>query len=332
LLVNERASAVFERVRPFDRLVISRLYQERSSAGMALRVKKTRELARLAVRVGIGYDLAITLGVGSTLLNVFARVVARRSVGFVNKSARLLSSDLGPFDPYGDLREQHLELLSASGVTSVEDDVATLSAPPDNDYVHELLRRHGVDEGNLVVLHTGSDWACQQWVVERWAEFADGLAADYGGSIVFTGIAAEGPYIETIRASMRAGSVSLAGATTLPQLEALISRARLCVCVDSAVHDLALGTQTPVIVLAGPSDARRAVVGRALPLVVNRTPSSLRDEINKCKEPKDIFGGCLDRQCPMAGLRDIPVSAVLEAVATRAVLSNDRRVAAAAVL
>jgi hypothetical protein len=69
-----------------------------------------------------------------------------------------------------------------------------------------------------------------------------------------------------------------------------------------------------------------------LPLVVNRTPSSLRDEINKCKEPKDIFGGCLDRQCPMAGLRDIPVSAVLEAVATRAVLSNDRRVAAAAVL
>jgi ADP-heptose:LPS heptosyltransferase len=329
LLVNERASAVFERVRPFDRLVISRLYQERSSAGMALRVKKTRELARLAVRVRTGYDVAITLGMGSTLLNLFARLAARRSIGFANKVAGLLSSRLGPFDPYGDLIAQHLELLRACGVFALENSAVSLRAPTDDEYAIALLRQHRVDEKRMVVLHAGSDWACQQWLVDRWAKLADVLVTDYGMSIVFTGVAAEGSYIERIRASMRAGSVSLAGATTLPQLEALISRARLCVCVDSAVYDLALGTRTPVVVLAGPTDTRRGVVDRPLPMVVNRTPSGLRDEINRCKEPKDIFGGCLNYECPMAGLRDISVSAVLEAVVAHDLRKQDPGVPAA---
>lgn len=328
LLVNERASAVFQRLRPFDRLITSRLYQERSSAGMRLRLKKVRELGRLVAGVGIGYDIAITLGVGSTLLNVFARLAARRTVGFANKAAWLLTSRVGRFDPYGDPVEQHSELLAAAGVAAVEDNTTSVRAPADDDYVTALLRQHRIDEAGVVVLHPGSDWACQQWLVDRWAELADVLATTYGASIVFTGVAAEAEYIENIRASMRAVSVSLAGATTLPQLEALISRAWLCVCVDSAVYDLALGTRAPVVVLAGPTDTRRGVMGRPLPLVVNRTPPGLRDDINTCKEPKDIFGGCLNYACPMAGLRDISVADVLETVVAHDLLKSDRRVPA----
>ena len=325
LLVNERASAVFQRARPFDRLVTSRLYQGRSSSGMSLRVRKTRELARLAAEVGVGYDIAITLGVGSTLLNAFARLAAKRSIGFANKVAWLLSSRLGRFDPYGDPIAQHLELLAECGVIAVEDNTATLGAPADDEYAIEVLRHHRLDDGHLVVLHPGSDWACQQWLIDRWATLADALVTDHGASIVFTGIAAEASYIESIRTSMRAVSLSLAGATTLPQLEALIRRARLCVCVDSAVYDLALGTGTPVVVLAGPTDTRRRSAARPLPVVVNRTPTGLRDEINRCKEPKDIFGGCLNYECPMAGLRDISVSVVLETIEEHGLLPRARR-------
>lgn len=329
LLVNERAAAVFERVRPFDRLVSSRLYQQRSSAGMRLRAKKVRELARLVAAVGLGYDLAITLGVGSTLLNAFAGLVARRSIGFANKLPWLLSANLGRFDPYADPVTQHRALLQACGVTAPAQTAWSLRAPADDEHVIDMLRGDQIAESSLVVLHPGSDWACQQWLVERWAELADALTTRYGATIVFTGTAAEASYVERIRSVMAARSLSLVGGTTLAQLQALISRARLCVSVDSAIYDLALGTSTPLVVLAGPTDTRRGKMDRPLPLIVNRTPATLREDINRCKEPKDIFGGCLDYACPMAGLRDISVASVVEAVAAHEVLTPVRSFAVA---
>ncbi|HEY6203808.1 MAG TPA: glycosyltransferase family 9 protein, partial [Candidatus Limnocylindria bacterium] len=212
----------------------------------------------------------------------------------------------------------------ACGVENTRQEATSIRTTIDEVSAADLLRGQPLDETRLVVLHPGSDWACQQWLIDRWAELADVLVTDYEASIVFTGAAAEASYIESIRASMRAGSVSLAGATTLPQVEALLSRALLCICVDSAVYDLALGTRTPVVVLAGPTDTERGALDRPIPLVVNRTPPGLRDEINRCKEPKDVFGGCLNYACPMAGLRHISVSAVLETVAAHDLLKQRR--------
>lgn len=317
LLINARAAAVFERVRPFDRLIASDLYQGRDAEGLRLRWRKATHFSKLLLRVGSGYDLAMTLGVGSTVLNVLARLAARRSVGFANRFPWLLSSHLGPYDPYSDVTAQHRRLLATLGVSASELGEATLRTAAEDRDVARLLDQKGIDGArSLVLLHPGSDWACQQWLVERWAALADAITANYGAQVAFTGISSEMEYIASIQNKMRAASVSFAGLTTLAQLEALIARATLMICVDSAAHDLALRTKTPLVVLAGPSDAERPPNGQTRRSVVNSMSLELKDRINRCKEPKDIFGGCHNYECPMAGLRPISVASVLDAVAS----------------
>lgn len=315
LLIAERAAPVFERLRPFDRVVVSRLYEQRSASLRRLRLKKVSELLRLAIQVGLGYDLVITFGGGTTLLNVLGRVVGRRSIGYANAFPRLLSSDLGRYASYGDIDQQHVALLRACGIRVGTSEVPLIYGRDDEHAVELLLSEHRLATSRaLVVLHPGSDWACQQWIADRWAELAERLVADYGADVLFTGVQGESGYIRAIQSRMRAPSVSLAGRTSLAQLEALLARARLCVCVDSAAYDLAVSAETPTVVLTGPTDAKRSLLNRLSPIVVNRTPPQMKDAINSCKEPKHPYGGCLNYACPMSGLRDVSVAHVLEAV------------------
>ncbi len=312
LLVDEVAAPVVERSRLVTRVVVNRLYNTRAGAPrLRGRLRKARELARLVAALGGGYDLVLIFYWGTTLLNVLGRLLGRRRIGYANRLPRLLSCRLGRYDPCGDPMAQNRALFRA----------ARLRPPPpvapspihtaaDEVAVRRLRAEHGVaDARALVVMHPGSDWACQQWLPERWGALADRLALKYDAVIVFTGLAQEEAYIAGIQAWMRVPSVSLAGCTTLPQLGALLAQARLCVCVDSVAYELAQAAGTPAVVLAGPTRPEETTSGPRPPLIVNRAAPALRAAIVHCKESK--AGYCLDYSCPMAGLRDIEVHDVL---------------------
>lgn len=330
-LVGERVSPVCKGSQLFDRLVISQLYAPRRiSSPWLLRLKKIVELVRITFRVGTGYDLVITFWAGSTLLNLLGWLVGRRRIGYANSIPRLLSCTLGRYDHGQDAFKQHDALFAAANlhpplparplsIRTAEDDVA----------VEKILAEYGLETSrSLVVLHTGSDWACQQWLPERWATLADKLASDYGADLLFTGVASERRYIESIQSRMRVRSTCLAGRTTLPQVEALLSRARLCVCVDSAIYELTQATGTEAVVLAGPSDPERTVPGPRHPIIVDRASDGLKVAINACKGTSVDWleqAGCRDYGCPMSGLRDIQLHDVLRAVEDQGVLSHGHR-------
>ncbi|HSS59977.1 MAG TPA: glycosyltransferase family 9 protein [Candidatus Limnocylindrales bacterium] len=319
LLVGGHASPVFEHAEGFGRIVVSHLYGRADGQRPLSPVRKAMELARLALRLGRGYDLAITFLWGTTALNVLARWAARRSFGYANKWPSLHASDLGPYEASGEPIELAIELLAAAGV----------SATPDIPYLRLPEPPHGSTAvgasrgSNRVVVHVGSDWACQQWQPDRWAEVADRLIARYGVDVVFTGLANEGAYIDEIRAAMQQDSVSFAGATTVAELAEVLAGARLCVCVDSLIFELAQAAGTPIVVLAGQSRTRAAVASPSNPIVVNRTTPELRAAILACKTrvSKASYGACRNFACPMAGLRDISVTDVLEAIEAQGVLA-----------
>ena len=320
LLVGEGAAPVFARDGRFRRVITSRLYEQRSRSRFMLLLRKVPEAVRLALLMGRRYDLAITFYWGTTLLNFLARLATKgRSLGFANVWPRLLDSRLGQYPRGGDPIEQASRLMAAAGLKAAPTTPGPRIEVTDARRAAELLDHHGLAESTrLAVLHTGSDWACQQWLPERWATLADVLAGDLGFDVVFTGLPNEAPYIQRIRDRMRADSVSMAGETNVPELTTLLSRAALCVCVDSLAFELAQGAGTPTVVLAGQSRTETVATGRAGPAVVNRTTPELRAAILACKVSfeKASRGGCLHYGCPMAELRDIEMEDVMDAVSS----------------
>lgn len=304
ILVSESAAGVFANESAPDEIVVSRLYRAGATGSWGRRVHKLAEGFRLLRTVGLGHDLVFVLNWGTSTLDVLGRLAGRRVIGYDNQLPFLLSRRLGRYHVEGDAVEQNRNLLLSAGISlhqgaPVEGPVAAaaeLSVPEP-----------------YAVLHTGSDWACQQWTQPRWVELADRLVGEYGLTIVFTGLGHETRYIADIQAHMRRPSTSVAGGTTVADLQHLLSNASLCVSVDSAPYELAQLAGTPIIVLAGPTSARPQMVRESRPIVVNRTPTELGLQIRVCQRTH-ADGQCHDYACPFSQLPSIEVDDVLAAV------------------
>jgi heptosyltransferase-2 len=152
----------------------------------------------------------------------------------------------------------------------------------------------------LIAIHPISNWQSKTWFPDRWAAVADTLVTRFGASIVFVGTAAERPYIENIRAIMRARSISVAGATNLAELGALLSRCALFLGTDSGPRHIAAGTQRPQVTLMSSQDFRvRWDFRRAHEMILRTDPP--------CSPCFQSF--CSHRQCMAA----ISASMVVEA-------------------
>jgi len=326
LLVGEQPAPVFEGQQLFDRVIVSRLYGARSRSRWRLAARKVALAVRLAWTLGRVYDIAFTFYWGTSLLDLLVRLATRGpAYGYANAWPSLVDGGLGRYRIEAGAINQAVALVGVAGIRATCPE--PVRRPPQSEPAAGPGR---VLPRNPIVLHPGSDWACQMWPAERWAELADRLHAETGGSLVFTGSAGEAGDVGRIRALMRAPSVSLVGQTTVAELAAVLAGAVLCVCVDSLAYELAQAAGTPTVVLAGESRTRPDVAGDGAPIVVNRTSPELRAAILDCKlsHAKAAFGGCLDWGCPMAGLRSIRVGDVVAAALAR--LEATPRVAAGA--
>jgi ADP-heptose:LPS heptosyltransferase len=303
LLVSEAAAQVFEHGSGYDRLVLSRLYRAGLRGRWRSRIHKFVEVLRLLRAAGPSHDLVLILNWGTLTLDVLGRLAGRRVAGYENGLRFLLSNRLGRYDVEGDAVEQNWSLLTAAGVPRIG-----LAGDP-----HVARASWPEVTGPYAVLHTGSDWACQQWTQDSWAELADKIADEYGFKIVFTGLAGETAYVSSIQALMSRRSISFVGRTSVGELRDLLMHASLCVSVDSAPYELAQLVGTPVVVVAGPSSARPQMGGPTRPIVVNRTPSDLGLRIRDCQR-SHAEGHCHDYLCPFSQLPFINVDEVMRAV------------------
>ncbi|MEW6018789.1 MAG: glycosyltransferase family 9 protein [Pseudomonadota bacterium] len=101
------------------------------------------------------------------------------------------------------------------------------------------------------VIHPGAAFHSQTWPAKRWAQIAR-MEAEEGRTVVITGDAREAPMATEIASKARLDPSSvLAGATTLPQLAALIGQAGRIACGDTGVGHLAVALGTPSVQLFG---------------------------------------------------------------------------------
>ena len=120
--------------------------------------------------------------------------------------------------------------------------------------VANLLATEGIQQKAFVHLHPASRWKFKCWPAQKNAELIDRLAAR-GERIIITSSpdADELALVGDIVRQSDAKVLNLAGKLSLKELVALISKARLSICVDSMPMHVASATGTPVVALFGPS-------------------------------------------------------------------------------
>jgi heptosyltransferase-2 len=92
------------------------------------------------------------------------------------------------------------------------------------------------------------------WPVERYAELADRLIADFGADVILFGSSAERVVAEKVAGAMRRRAIQLAGETSIADLPPLLAACDLFVGNDSGAMHVAAAVGLPVVAVFGPSD------------------------------------------------------------------------------
>lgn len=119
--------------------------------------------------------------------------------------------------------------------------------------VRAKLAQLGVGDGqNLAVLSPGTIWETKRWTVAGFAAVAAALR-ERGLTPVLVGAPDEADRCAAVAAAC-VDAVNLCGATSIPELAALIDRAAIVVTNDSGPMHLAAALNRPVVAIFGPTD------------------------------------------------------------------------------
>ena len=218
----------------------------------------------------VGYSAVIDLQ-GLLKSAVLARAVgAERTIGFA--SHHLRERTAGPFYSHRvDPAELHvifknLALLAPLG--SRDTRVAFPLEIPHSEVAEAAVARFAGTP--YAVINPGAAWPNKRWPADRFGALAATLSDRFGlRSLVLWG-PGEQPLAEQVADASR-GAALLAPATSITDLFAIASRARILISGDTGPLHIGGAVGTPLVALFGPTRAERNGPWSAADIVVSRT-------------------------------------------------------------
>jgi lipopolysaccharide heptosyltransferase II len=209
-------------------------------------------------------------------------------------------SDMDPRSRH-EVRRQ-LDLVAAVGCVTPDERLGRPEVPDAaRERLAARLRRLGLGGGrDWVLIHPGATAASRRYRPAGFAAAADHLATRLGWRIVFAGGSSDVELVESIRASMHASSVSLAGRLGLAELVAMIERAPVLIANNSGPAHIAAAVGTPVVDLYALTNPQHTPWQVACRVLSHPVPCH----------------GCLRSECPLGHndcLQRVPPEAVAEA-------------------
>jgi heptosyltransferase III len=182
------------------------------------------------------------------------RIVYRRRDRF-QKRARVYSDFVKVRKLAMHTIDYNLALIGPLGVRNLSR-ALRLELPQEAREKANALRRDSQINEPYVIFHPGSARAEKFWEPQRWADVIEHARSGSQITVVLTGGAsrAERKHLREVKGRLRQPVIDLSGKTDLLTLAALIEGARLLVTVDSAPMHLAAATQTPQVILFGPTN------------------------------------------------------------------------------
>lgn len=175
------------------------------------------------------------------------------SVGFSTAAWSFLYQKRMPYHFSQHETQRVLSLFEVvSGITAVHQPPMPIMTIAANhiEIIDDLWKKNGLDSSSTVALAPGSVWATKRWPAAYYTKAAQELHKK-GFRVVAIGGKEDRQICEEI--SSRAGVISLAGLTTLPQTLQLLKRCRALLTNDSAPAHLARLVGTPSITVFGPT-------------------------------------------------------------------------------
>ena len=152
--------------------------------------------------------------------------------------------------------ETHLDALRRIGLYPQAQDKALRMpiSPVAEDKINSLLESETLHAGQYVVIHPASRWMFKSWNTRGFAEVLQALSSRNIQTVMVSGPdVAERNYVQTILQHQSQNTVDLSGQLNLPELAALIAKARCFIGLDSVAMHIAAAVNTPCIALFGPS-------------------------------------------------------------------------------
>ncbi len=152
-------------------------------------------------------------------------------------------------------RERHLNRLKGLLDFPLESNqrYGIFLSKEDESFVGRLLQ-DAVGGGPFIAIAPGAANDTKRWTEKGFAELADKLISDFDVKIIFVGDSHDKTVSSAIIKNMKGKALDACGQTTLPQLAALLSKAKCVVSNDSAVMHMASYLDIPVAAIFGPTD------------------------------------------------------------------------------
>jgi len=257
------------------------------------------------------YDVVLDLQglLKSGLMVGLAR--GRRKIGFARArewSHLFLNEKMPPYDPERHAVRRYLDAAAYLGAAAPEPGRPYFKPPePARQRAEALL---GPAAGSdLTILNPGAKWATKRWPLAHWQVLARCLAQGKN-KLVLTGGAEDAAEAEAIAEAAGPGAaLNLCGRTSLPELAAIMARARQVVTADTGPLHLAAAVGAGGLALFGPTRPQRT------------GPWGGDFEI---LQPARPCLGCLKKKCPRPCLAELTPEMVWARLAARLAAASRR--------
>lgn len=206
------------------------------------------------------YDVVVDLQ-GLTKSAMVGRLSgASRRIGFAPPLGREISrffytEQVSPPPEARHVVEKNLALLGPLGLVPAGSRFGFPSWEKEGRAMEDYLARHQLSPGEFAIINPGTTWETKRWHEDKFAELALRLI-ERVPLVITWGDAKEKTQAETIVTRVGSGAM-LAPPTTLPELGALIARARLFIGNDTGPMHLAAGLGVPTLAVFGATDPVR---------------------------------------------------------------------------
>lgn len=227
---------------------------------ITLERKSTSARARVARQLRANrYDVVYNLHGGTTATFLTRATGAPHRVGYETYQYARLHNHLSPSSSFlwgRDKTHSVEQQLALPGWTGVP--VSDL--PPTNLAVTEeasaaiaaRLQANGLTEVRFAVIHPAAAFATKQWAAKNFGRVAEALSAQ-GLRVVAITTPNEQSIIDEMNRNTAAPAVAFTD-LSLPEITALLARARMFVGNDSGIAHIAAAVQTPSVVIFGSSN------------------------------------------------------------------------------
>lgn len=149
---------------------------------------------------------------------------------------------------------RYLGLLGESGVDVKAQDLHVPRATKtDTDAFLEGKGDWGT--GKVLAVAPGSRAPARRWFPERFADVINGLGSDWS-TVLLLGAPEDRVYAKEVARLSRRPTLNLCGQTTIPLAASLLVRSSVLLTNESGLMHVGWAAGTPLVVLAGPSNAR----------------------------------------------------------------------------